>query len=258
MRILPKATRPPEAVPARRHQPPRAPYGTFRDCLRWEHGFSCALCLVHESDLIEGGAEGTGLISIEHHETQRDSKQGRTDYRNCILACRFCNGTRSTKPIVHKSVPGVILDPTHDCWGDYFHAQNHRLEPVTIAVDAVRTEDAYGINDQRRMSFRRTRHEKLSECNEVLERGDELLNKLRNLAMKLVQEGRSEEAKTAFAAIEQLKRAQAAAQRDLLRWRVVPSDAPSCCRCETIRTRVLPDWLKKQCAERSSAASPTH
>jgi hypothetical protein len=57
-KILPPVTQPWPQVIVRQHKPPEAKYKTYRACLRWEFGFSCAFCLLHETDLMPCGAEG--------------------------------------------------------------------------------------------------------------------------------------------------------------------------------------------------------
>ena len=70
MRILPLQSQPPSTTVDRRHTPRpttgRFGYQGYRACLRWEFGFTCAFCLLHESDFVEHGAEGLGLLGVEH------------------------------------------------------------------------------------------------------------------------------------------------------------------------------------------------
>ncbi len=63
MRTLPRQTQPPATPIERRHAPAPGRYDSFRPCLRWDFGFTCAFCLLHEADLAEHGTEGTGLMS---------------------------------------------------------------------------------------------------------------------------------------------------------------------------------------------------
>lgn len=69
--LLPFSTSPWAAPLERRHHPPqpsgRFGYQRFRPCLRWEFGFSCAFCLLHEVDFDAYGSERSGQMSIEHH-----------------------------------------------------------------------------------------------------------------------------------------------------------------------------------------------
>ena len=77
MRALPPTTLPASEPIARRHAPDGA-WASFRACLRWEFGFTCAFCLLHEADFLEHGAEGSGLFATEHHvarAVQHDSQQ---------------------------------------------------------------------------------------------------------------------------------------------------------------------------------------
>ena len=94
-------------------------YRAHRPCLRWEFGFTCAACLLHESDFTEYGTEGTGLMTIEHLEPRSADPARANDYDNCIYLCRFCNGERSDKPVVNKD-GDHLLNPTEVVWADHF------------------------------------------------------------------------------------------------------------------------------------------
>jgi hypothetical protein len=120
MKIVPLMTLPSTKPFARTHSPKPAGYRTYRPCLRWEFGFTCALCLVHEADLHEFGlAEGWGLTWIEHRETQSSEPGKANDYSNCIYACRLCNAARNDKPL-QDALGNRVLDPTLDAWADHF------------------------------------------------------------------------------------------------------------------------------------------
>src|ERR1700730_10113620 len=94
IKILSLGTLPwPEAF-SRRHRPPAADFSTYRPCLRWEFGFCCALCLLHESDIAACGATGWGIMSIEHLIPQSVAPERANDYLNCIYACGRCNRSR--------------------------------------------------------------------------------------------------------------------------------------------------------------------
>src|SRR5436190_1471867 len=90
MNTLPRQTQPATAPIPRRHTPSRAGYATYRSCLRWEFGFTCAFCLLHEADLVEEGVQGTGLTTIEHHVAQSADLTLVDTYENCFYACRYC------------------------------------------------------------------------------------------------------------------------------------------------------------------------
>lgn len=112
----------------RRHAPLSRSYGNFRQCLRWEFGFTCCICLTHEADLFEHGTEKTALIHIEHRQAQSASPAEANLYDNCLLVCRLCNVARGALPVT--SVSGVrLLSPVEDTWVDHFVVQGDRLVP---------------------------------------------------------------------------------------------------------------------------------
>ncbi len=115
MKVVPPQTEPSRQPIGRRHDPSPSAYQDYRACLRWEFGFSCAFCLVHEGDLSHNGVEGTGLTSIEHRERREDPPDRARDYVNCFYCCRYCNRDRGVKP---RTTPaGGLLNPSSVSWG---------------------------------------------------------------------------------------------------------------------------------------------
>jgi hypothetical protein len=138
MHILPPRTAPATTPTARRHAPQQASYGEYRACLRWDFGFTCAFCLLHESDLSQGmGVEGLGLMWIEHRFLQSTHESERDRYENCIYACRLCNQARGTAPLIdtrgHR-----LLDPTETAWAEHFEERRDLLEAKSGDVSAAR------------------------------------------------------------------------------------------------------------------------
>jgi 5-methylcytosine-specific restriction endonuclease McrA len=249
--ILPATTIPPASPTVRRHAPREATsargYGAYRDCLRWEFAFCCPFCLSHERDLMAGRPiDGTGLMSIEHRQP-RSSAAGRArvnDYRNCFLACRYCNGARGTTP-VHANDGSRLLDPCVDAWGDHFQAADDRLHPQTN--DGTYTEQTYDINEPRRVGMRAWRRELVAECLAVLTDAPLLHARL----LERIEASMDTSAAPVTDLIdiarllhERVKRARA----DLSKLRGVPSDAPSSCRCVPARVdvsgSVVADWVR--------------
>ena len=101
MKILPPTTEPPPEPTRRRHEPAAGRYQTYRACLRWDFGFTCPFCLLHEADVVLHGAEGFGVFQIEHREPQH-SEAGRElvdRYENVLYICVLCNRSRWDRPV---------------------------------------------------------------------------------------------------------------------------------------------------------------
>lgn len=161
--LLPPQTVPPDEVFVRRHAP--APiaknYVVFRDCLRWEFGFTCAICLLHEQDIIGWcGAEGWGVMQIEHMVPQSHDLRTVGTYSNLLYICRLCNGARSDTDREDGS-GGRLLDPTSDVWSEHFTVSDDRLVHAPADRNAAYTADVYVINDARKVRLRRARREHL-------------------------------------------------------------------------------------------------
>jgi len=88
MKLLPPSTKPPTQKIRRLHNPKathgRYGYRAYRACLRWEFGFSCAFCLLHEADLARQGVEGLGVTGIEHFSLASTHPESINDYDNCF------------------------------------------------------------------------------------------------------------------------------------------------------------------------------
>jgi hypothetical protein len=253
MRILPRRTRPFPVKLERRHTPRptrgRRGYQAFRPCLRWELGFTCAFCLAHESDLAEHGAEGTGLMTIEHFSpvstarTPAEVEALLNDYRNCFYACRYCNGSRNDAPEVDRR-GRKLLNPFSDVWGEHFIlSDDGRLLPVPGDLDAEYTVEIYDLNDARKLEMRRARRERVDESLALIDQGPGLLDVLLANSMDLGPGARSAEL---LRAAESLRKAMLSAEQSLTRHAAIPEDADSECRCGHGDHHSLPPALEEQ------------
>ncbi len=129
MKILPNTTELSTTPIARRHRPSAGKFPTYRPCLRWEFGFSCAFCLLHEADFVMGGIEGTGLTSVEHQIPRSHAPHLEDDYSNCFYACRFCNGARGDTPNV-DTTGRTLLEPCTTAWASRFERRGFSLQPL--------------------------------------------------------------------------------------------------------------------------------
>ena len=138
MSILPPRTPLPDTPFRRRHTPGTASgrrgYERYRHCLRWEFGFTCAFCLLHESDLAVGvgdglPAAGSGQFTIEHLQPQATVPSRRNDYSNCYYACRRCNLARTLKYQLVSRDGAQLLDPCRVAWANHFSAGGDEYRP---------------------------------------------------------------------------------------------------------------------------------
>lgn len=176
---LPPSTLPWRTRILRRHAPPpvrgRSDFRGYRSCLRWEFGFSCAFCLLHESDLATAGVDGSGLMSIEHFIPVHSAEVSGNQYENCFYTCRFCNLSRGSLPVVNAQ--GLrILNPCEVAWGDFFELRGDEILPRDSA-DATYTHEIYDLNDPRKVALRRTRRENLTTVQAYLSESHDLLER---------------------------------------------------------------------------------
>ena len=243
MEVLPLRTHPPRTPTRQRHKPRRADwqggYREYRSCLRWDFGFTCAFCLLHEADFSPEGESGLGVFTIEHLEPQSINKRERNEYTNLVYACRLCNRARSVAP---RAVKGRrLLDPTKDAWAKHFQISGNSLVSQEEDVDASYTCEAYDFNDDRKVARREKRATFLSSYIRLVKEGPALREELLNLAEK-----HQEDSLTLLKQAQELAKAIQQARLNLESYSAIPADAPNKCRCDTTETHCLPDEFAGQ------------
>lgn len=241
MKLLPAETSLPATRLARAHNPPADEYQRYRGCIRWDFGFTCALCFLHEQDLMDGGAEGTGLIWIEHHELKHGSEARAKDYSNCLLSCRFCNNGRSRIPATARDGTGKLLDPTEVVWSEYFELSHHEITARDAGADAQYTFKVYGLGDKRKGVLRESRERRFASFRRVEAKMKELVPKLMDRARQTADPEKKRELVEAGLELEQ---AYKDAMAEIRRYAAIPCDAPESCLCGGARE--LPEWLSSQ------------
>lgn len=139
------------------HTPPaRRSYKTYRNCLRWDFGFTCAACLLHESVF---GPHGYGQTSAEHVIPQTTDDTLINSYGNLIYLCVRCNSARQNRSLINTR-GNRILDPRVDPWGSRFDLIADKF--VGRDSDADYTIDAYDLNDEVKVNLRKRFREELT------------------------------------------------------------------------------------------------
>lgn len=230
-------------IPKRQRHTPRSTndYRDYRACLRWDAGFTCCFCLVHESDLTRTGTvEGTGLTSIEHLQPQTHAPDLINVYSNCAYACQSCNNVRRCAPSLHPS-GARLLHPWRDVWGEHFRLHEDHLEPLQegdAGRDARYTMDVYRLNHPRKVAMRRTRRTQLQSYVRLFEHNP---RELRALATK---QQSAEERLELLGWVRKLKEHRELARDELERRAATPADAPARCRCDSLEHHRLPPEIE--------------
>ncbi len=247
MKVLPPELSPPLQPTAHRHQPEPAEgergYKSFLSCLRWDFGFTCALCLLHETDFSPKlGAAGSGQMSIEHYMPQSIEPGLRNEYSNCLYACRRCNSARARKPVVDAS-GRRLLNPAKDTWAKHFILQSCELRPREQDLDAVYTYEAYDLNAPPKVARRRHRKKLWEDRWSLIEEAPDQIDLL------LAEAERNRDTKRArklTEAARSLRQGLRNAQEELGWYPAVPPDAPAHCRCGDENHHTLPAELEIQ------------
>jgi hypothetical protein len=240
--VLPPSPSLPTERIARTHTPRTKSFPSFRECLRWEFGFSCAFCSLHEADVNELDLEGLGFMSIEHKEPQsRDSDQVHR-YTNCFYCCKLCNRSRSDRPS-NDTMGRELLDPCHDIWSSNFTYEDDSFRPTSD--NGALTQEAYDLNDARKIRLRRHRRGLLEDALRVIRDYPALLREAVETAATADSSGQLFLSSIARSIREQIQRAIG----DLERFRAVPDSAPDRCACRSATRCALPVHLQKQLIE---------
>ncbi len=246
MRILPPQLVPWRVAVERRHTPHAAQgrygYRTYRQCLRWEFGFTCPFCLCHEADFAPRGAEGLGVTQIEHFVPVSHDEEGTNDYLNCFYICRFCNQDRGVAATIEPEDGSRLLNPCNDVWSQHFVAEGDELRPVEGSRDAAYTYMSYDLDDPRKIEMRRFRRETVEACLRLIERGEAVLERVLDRAFQTQEPALVDEAKLIEEALRR-------AWRELESFKVVPRDARSSCACGGEGLHVVPMPLLEQTIE---------
>lgn len=238
--LLPARTRAPTTLIERRHAPAVLGFERFRPCLRWEFGFTCSFCLVHEADLTEHGIERSGLTWIEHHVPRAARPDLADSYPNCFYSCRFCNQARHARPNT-DSLGRRILEPCSSSWGEHFDHDGDRLMPLT--GDGEYTYEAYDLDDPRKRMMRAERADLIANALRVLTEVPGREAALLALAETADEDVRYQLVEAAHELRDSLRRALA----DLSRFRAIPKDADASCQCPHEGRCVLPPHVADAC-----------
>jgi len=246
VRILPARLLPWRTAIERRHEPPPAQgrygYRSYRQCLRWEFGFTCPFCLCHESDFAPRGAEGLGITQVEHFVPVSYAEEGVNEYGNCFFICQFCNQDRSTAPTTDSKSGSRLLNPCDDVWEEHFVAEGDTLRPKAENGNAVYTHAAYDLDDPRKLEMRRFRRETVRDCLRMIERGQRVLDRLLEKALQEREPALLEEAKVIEDAVRR-------AWQEIEAFKVVPRDARRSCPCDDEDLFEVPRVLWEQTVE---------
>ena len=244
IRTLPSRLSLPATPTQRRHNPPPASasprgYEVYRPCLRWEFGFTCAFCLLHEVQIAPEGASGSRRFSIEHLELKKDRDDLVNRYDNVVYACSRCNDAR--RIWARQAEDGRrLLDPCRDAWASHFVMDDNEIRGVT--EHGTYTEQAYDLNDPVKTGLRADLYDAVDEALEVLDQApawiDELMTDLPDLA-PASQQKRLE-------IVAQLHRNLRRARGVLQALQVIPADRDDACRCKSTEHHSPPDWLMTQ------------
>ena len=244
-KILPGSTRPWRKSFARRHSPPAADYETYRPCLRWEFGFSCAFCLCHEVDLMLGGVEGWAITQIEHFVPKSRTTSLRDVYSNCFYICRRCNNARGVAANIDAD-GRKLLNPCVTVWRKHFTLVNGELRFRADDKDAEYTCKAYKLNDPVKVRLRRLRSRAIKKRVGFLRRTRGLEAALRNRLKSSTELDSNAELLKLVHLAQEMSNARTMAREELFRFRPIPEDRDKRCLCGHRKNHTLPAVLEEQ------------
>jgi hypothetical protein len=238
MKILPASTVPWAKPIRRRHSPSPGRLTSFRPCLRWEFGFSCAFCLLHEADM---GLDDRGAFSVEPWVPNARRTSDPT-YDDLFYACAFCNRARGAAPRVASS-GAHLLRPDEVAWDQHFSLENDLLVPRAGDPDAAYTAQVYDLNDPRKVRLRRFRREAITTRLRFLRESEGLRKRL----LDRVATSPTDDALAYLDVMQALESSVRAIASELLQLAAIPQDAAPRCRCGA--AGALPEWFVSQTQE---------
>lgn len=243
--LLPIRTALPAQPQKRRHAPREGSWKGYRACLRWDFGFTCPFCMLHEGDLAEYGAEGERVVWIEHFQLRKVEPDLADVYENCLLSCAYCNDDRGSKP--NTDVHGrSLLDPTTVAWAEHFIWEDHKLRPKPGDADAEYTYTAYKLDNPRKLGRHSMRPKLIRTHQMLLQDLARLIGKRQRQAQAAWRAG---DLPKALERLEQARERQLAFDtlaEQMRRFSAVPNDCPTRCRCGDHADLTLPSWLARQ------------
>jgi hypothetical protein len=236
LKVLPAETKPFKHKIERTHSPKQATrYRQFRDCLRWEFGFTCAFCLLHEADLVFAGIDGSGMTQIEHFKRQKTHPRDILNYENCFYICIYCNRDRGIKPHLTGTKDKKLLNPCDNTWANHFELQDHHLNTKSDDVDGNYTLDTYNLNNPIKVKLRKIRQKKLTQLLKISALFHRLLLRIEEGESELLEDARE---------VQKVLRDM---RLDVIeQYEVIPADVPRSCRCEATPAYQLPVQMEDQ------------
>lgn len=245
MRYLPPATSPWSSRIEQRHSPKPGKYTAFRQCLRWEFGFTCAFCLLHESDLLLGGVEGWSVMQIEHRIPQSKDPSQRDIYKNCLYICERCNKSRQASP--NEGGAGVtLLDPCTFVWAAHFERVGDSVRPRAGDPSAEYTWRSYGLDDPSKLRLREKRRYWMERYAEELVNCTTLEFLLINKAVEYADESDPVITDQRLAHAKALHSMYATLLEKLAEYAAIPISHSTSCRCGTTDYLSLSDVFEEQ------------
>ena len=251
--ILPERIRLPTQPHVRRHSPQRGTrkeeWKVYMDCLRWDFGFTCLFCMLHESDLEEHGAREEGKLWVEHFITRSEDESRADDYSNTFFSCHYCDRSRGDRYPAVDSQGRKLLDPTLVAWSDHFEQVDNKLSFREGDANAEYTWIAYKLDHPKKLQRRGWRRELITFSRSLLEMLPRRIAQLRRAARAAAKRGDAEKARSKLQEMREAQENLATVATQIKRFRATPLDAPETCRCSDNELLYLPSWLAGQVIE---------
>ena len=250
-RYLPPITRPWSRKIERRHSPKPGDYSSYKECLRWEFGFSCAFCLIHETDLIKAGTKGWSLMQVEHRIAQSDDPSQINIYRNCFYICERCNKARRALPNIDGE-GRILLDPCTVVWADHFEVKECKISPRLGNSSAQYTWESYRLDDPAKVRLRERRQYWMAKCAEVLLDCSNMETEVVGKAVAEANNRDSSETEQRLIIARSLHKMRKPFLDHLDEFAPVPESRTIPCRCNRTDHLTLPDVLAEQTIDLST------
>lgn len=232
----------------REHKPrPANDYHAYLPCLRWEFGFRCAFCGMHELDVPQGVGPGgrdrqPAHWTVEHIALQSVAPDQSATYSNTIYCCRFCNGARSKKPLNKNGAQ--LLNPCDHNWSEHFCVVDDAIAPVDPSDPHSKyTFSAYDLGNARLTEMRSLRRQLAAKVM-LIPTIQEMLKEIRKLLENAELASNWQEAKRLTSEQVNLQAKLDCAFADAQKLVALTPERPATCRCATAPPFHIPPALR--------------
>lgn len=192
-----------------------------------------------------GGISRWTVMQIEHSVPRRHDPAQRDVYSNCFYACERCNKLRGTLPNQNNR-GNTLLDPCQAIWAEHFELLRDYLRPYPGDGDAEYTWESYGLDDPVKVGLRKKRRQWIEDHADAVLDTFELEPELLDRVVEDSEGGDTTGLLDRLNGSQGLRKARRLLLDNLSKFKPIPKDYDTSCRCSDRAHLSLPKILAEQ------------